>query len=270
MGGTNVQAPTPRDYGAETRDTLRAQVDLAPELYASQAKYAPLYQDLDIQMLAKAAPQLMQIYGQDIMPVLSQIEADATRAQREADVAAVSDIGPDALAAMRRANPAQAELLDTMTEQATAGMRAGSRLTPDQSRDAQQSSRQAWAARGLAHSPGAGLDEILRTTLAGSGEQDRRRGFAGQVLGAQQAVYGDPFAQILGRPGQTFAAGQNFGAQAQGFNPGLLFNPESQYASDLIAGNQQQKLAAKTASAANSTALMGAGIQAAGSAAGSL
>lgn len=270
MGGTNVQAPTPRDYGTETRDTLRAQVDLAPELYASQAKYAPLYQDLDIQMLAKAAPQLMRIYGNDIVPILSRIEADATRQQRSADIDAVRDLGPEALAAMRAANPQQAQLLDTMTDQAMAGMRAGSRLTPEQSRSAEQSSRQAWSARGLAYSPGAALDEVMRTNLAGTSEQDRRRGFAGQVLGAQQAVYGDPFAQILGRPGQTFAASQGFGGQAAAFNPGALFNPESQYAADVIGSNQQQQLAARTANAANSTALIGAGIQAAGSAAGAM
>ena len=33
--GTKIKAPPARDYGKETRDTLQAQIDLAPDLYAA-------------------------------------------------------------------------------------------------------------------------------------------------------------------------------------------------------------------------------------------
>ena len=58
MGGMmgnrgSVSAPPPRDYGQETRDTLSAQIDLAPELFASEANrlygrpaYARMEQDM--------------------------------------------------------------------------------------------------------------------------------------------------------------------------------------------------------------------------------
>lgn len=268
--GTSIDAPAPRDYGQETRDTLQAQVDLAPAKYAAESRFAPLYQDLQLRLLAEAAPKLMQVYGQDIVPVLSQIEADATRRQRQADITAVQDLGPESLAALRAANPQQAELLDAMQSDAMAGLRAGSGLTPEQASRVQQSSRQAWSSRGLGYSPAAGLDEVMRTHSAGSAEQDRRRNYAGQVFNAQRSAYGDPFQMVLGRPSATFSAAQGYGAQAQGFNPGALFNPESQYAGDIANQNYQGTLSARTASAANQTALIGAGMQAAGSAASSM
>ena len=46
----DVDAPPPRDYGKETRDTLEAQIQLAPQLYASEAKYRPQYADLERRM----------------------------------------------------------------------------------------------------------------------------------------------------------------------------------------------------------------------------
>lgn len=44
----DVEAPPSRDYYAETRDTLQAQVDLAPALARSEAMYRPVYTALDL------------------------------------------------------------------------------------------------------------------------------------------------------------------------------------------------------------------------------
>jgi len=54
MGGTTVEAPPPRNYGQETRDTLQAQIDLAPQIYEAEAKYRPLYTRLDMSQLEQA------------------------------------------------------------------------------------------------------------------------------------------------------------------------------------------------------------------------
>jgi hypothetical protein len=100
----------------------------------------------------------------------------------------------------------------------------------------------------------------------GAGLQQQRQQQALQGIAAQQGVYGDVFQQVLGRPSQAFGMTQGAFGQAQGLSPGQLFNPESQYAADIYGGNVQQQLAARTASAANQTALIGAGIGAVGSA----
>ena len=263
--GTSVEAPTPRDYGQETRDTLRSQIDLAPEKYAAEAKYAPQYQALQLGLLRSATPERLALYKDQIAPAMGEVEAAARSRSRAGDIADISALGPQARAAIKAASPEQAALADTLTAQAQSGLAAGSRLTPEQQRMVEQQTRSGLAARGLAQGPSGALQEAVRSQMAGAGLQQQRQQQAMGALQAGQGVYGDVFQQVLGRPSQAFGASQGFVGQAGGFNPGQLFNPESQYAANLIGGNQQQQLAARTASAANSTALIGAGMSAASS-----
>lgn len=51
MGCFSADAPPTPNYGQITRDTLQAQVDLAPDQYASEATYQPLYTDLALNNL---------------------------------------------------------------------------------------------------------------------------------------------------------------------------------------------------------------------------
>ena len=261
----SVEAPAPRDYGKETAETLRAQLDLAPEKYAAEAKYAPQYQALQLGLLKSATPELLQLYKEQIAPTMGEVEAAARSRSRAGDIADIERLGPQARAAIKAASPEQAALADTLTAQAQSGLAAGSRLTPDQQRMVEQQTRSGLAARGLAQGPSGALQEAVRSQMAGAGLQQQRQQQAMGALGASQGVYGDVFQQVLGRPSQAFGASQGFIGQAQGFNPGQLFNPESQYAANLIGGNQQAQLAARTASAANTTALIGAGMSAASS-----
>jgi hypothetical protein len=261
----SVEAPAPRDYGKETAETLRAQIDLAPEKYAAEAKYAPQYQALQLGLLKSATPELLQLYKEQIAPTMGEVEAAARSRSRAGDIADIERLGPQARAAIKAASPEQAALADTLTAQAQSGLAAGSRLTPEQQRMVEQQTRSGLAARGLAQGPSGALQEAVRSQMAGAGLQQQRQQQAMGALGASQGVYGDVFQQVLGRPSQAFGASQGFIGQAQGFNPGQLFNPESQYAANLIGGNQQAQLAARTASAANTTALIGAGMSAASS-----
>jgi hypothetical protein len=260
--GTSVEAPAPRNYGQETRDTLQAQLDLAPQKYAAEAKYAPQYQALQLGLLKSATPELLQLYKEQIAPTMGEVEAAARSRSRAGDIADIERLGPQARAAIKAASPEQAALADTLTAQAQSGLAAGSRLTPEQQRMVEQQTRSGLAARGLAQGPSGALQEAVRSQMAGAGLQQQRQQQAMGALGASQGVYGDVFQQVLGRPSQAFAGSQGFLGQAQGFNPGQLFNPESQYAANLIGGNQQAQLAARTASAANTTALIGAGMSA--------
>jgi len=261
----SVEAPAPRDYGKETAETLRAQLDLAPEKYAAEAKYAPQYQALQLGLLKSATPELLQLYKEQIAPTMGEVEAAARSRSRAGDIADIERLGPQARAAIKAASPEQAALADTLTAQAQSGLAAGSRLTPEQQRMVEQQTRSGLAARGLAQGPSGALQEAVRSQMIGAGLQQQRQQQAMGALGASQGVCGDVFQQVLGRPSQAFGASQGFIGQAQGFNPGQLFNPESQYAANLIGGNQQAQLAARTASAANTTALIGAGMSAASS-----
>jgi len=258
----SVSAPAPRDYAQETRDTLRSQIDLAPEKYAAEAQFAPKYQALTIDMLKQATPELLKLYREQIAPTMGEVEAISRSRSRAGDIADIETLGPQARAAIKAASPQQAALADSLTAQAQSGLNAGSRLTPEQQRQVEQQTRGSFAARGLAGSPTAGLQEAVRSQMSGAGMQQQRSQQAMGALGASQGVYGDVFQQVLGRPSQAFGASTGFVGQAQGFNPGQLFNPESQYAANLIGGNQQATLAARTASAANTSSMVGAGLSA--------
>jgi hypothetical protein len=93
--------------------------------------------------------------------------------------------------------------------------------------------------------------------MVGAGLQQQRQQQAMGALQAGQGVYGDVFQQILGRPSQAFAGSQGFLGQAQGFNPGQLFNPESAYAQNLFGGNQQTQMAANAAGASATSGIIG-------------
>jgi len=97
-----------------------------------------------------------------------------------------------------------------LQRQAESELMLGRSLTPEQQRDATQSSRAAFAARGLGTSMGAAGAEILNRDAYATARQDQRRGFASGVnqmdLARRQrrvglaGAYGDldPFRQAIG------------------------------------------------------------------------
>jgi hypothetical protein len=93
--------------------------------------------------------------------------------------------------------------------------------------------------------------------MVGAGLQQQRQQQAMGALQAGQGVYGDVFQQVLGRPSQAFAGSQGFLGQAQGFNPGMLFQPESAYAGNIYGGNQQSQMAANAAGASATSGIIG-------------
>lgn len=265
-----VEAPPARNYAQETADTLRTQLELAPQKYAAEAQFAPKYQALTIDLLKQATPELLKLYKEQIAPTMGEVEAAARERSRAGDIADILRLGPQAREAIRTAAPEQANIADILARNAQSSLLAGSRLTPEQQRMVEQQARSGMAARGLAGGPSAQLQEAVRSQLAASGLQQQRQQQAMGALQAGQGVYGDVFQQVLGRPSQAFAGSQGFLGQAQGFNPGQLFNPESAYAANIYAGNQQAIGAARAAGASATSGLIGGGLGALGSIGGGL
>lgn len=265
-----VEAPPARNYAQETADTLRTQLELAPQKYAAEAQFAPKYQALQLDLVRQATPELLKLYKEQIAPTMGEVEAAARARSRAGDIADIAMLGPQARAAIQGANPEQARIADILAQNATSNLLAGSRLTPEQQRMAQQQARVASTARGMAQGPQAAFQEALRSQMVGAGLQQQRQQQAMGALQAGQGVYGDVFQQVLGRPSQAFAGSQGFLGQAQGFNPGQLFNPESAYAANIYAGNQQAIGAANAAGASATSGLIGGGLGALGSIGGGL
>ena len=271
--GTKIKAPPARDYGKETRDTLQAQIDLAPDLYAAEEKFRGKYAQLDLDIAKQLAPDLLNLY-ETSQRRLGALDRETLAAQREADISAIEDYGTRAMqgyrAAADAANPEQAALMAELNKQALSDLKLGGQLNASERRDLQQSARGAQAARGF----GYGINDAAIESWAqmqGSDQKRRQRqGFAQSMAGLNQANSVDPFMAILGRPSSmTPAMTGSFVGQAQGFNPGAMFSPESQYAADIYNQNYQGQLAARTATAKNRASMIGAGIGAFGKMTGS-
>ena len=269
MGLYAPDTPPPRDYGQETRDTLQAQVDLAPDLYAAEASpdYGrSAYAQLDLEVLRDVMqgkdgqPGLLELYEQSIMPGLAKADAASNRVSREADIQSVEDFGQRATEAFRNANPQQTALLDALNQQAQEELGAGASLPPALAREIEQSIRGSQAARGMGYGMADVGQESLIKGLQAEQLQRRRQQFAQNVVGVNAATATDPFLAILGRPGVQVGQAAGITGQGMGFNPGQAFNPESAYAGSLFANNYNAANNAAIASTNAKAGVIGGGL----------
>lgn len=303
MGCFAPDAPKPVNYGQQTRDTLQAQIDLAPQQFASEQQFQPGYTNLALQQLnsllngsaggtqsinysnpvskagwydangnfvggdqgqyttsgtsgagglagtghgVQTIPQGVRWIGNGGMlngtrdmttsaqPGLFALLRQQATDQRTGDINDVANLGLSAHDAMLASNPEQATLMAKLNAQANSGLDAGSNLTPDEARAMQQSSRAAFAARGMGGGNGAISDELLRQFDLGQQLLRQRQAFAQSMVGTNKSIVGDPFMQILGRNSGAIQSAQQTGAQS---GPSL-FNPESPLSAQISAGNQ--------------------------------
>jgi hypothetical protein len=280
MGGGSVSTPPDRNYAAESRSNLQAQVQLAPQLFAARANedYGdPAQTRLALSTLDTAlfgggdTEGLLSLYGR-ARPQLQQWERDALRTQRGDDITAIGDYAGASREALRKANPDNASLIDTLNQQAQHDLGLGAELDPREMRRSVQGTLGSLSGRGFGQ--GSNNDLLMAAMAAYGGGQDvqnQRRAFAGQVAGLNQAFYGDPFQQVLGRPSQTTNQLMNLGQQGAGQQRTNTFlNPETAYGQDVFNTNYNANAASRIASANNSAAITGAAIGAAGSVGSSL
>ena len=105
MGSTKVEAPPPSDYGKETRDSLSAQVELAPQLYASEARYRPQYANLERGIMLE---NLGLDPNMNLLDAFSQVnlaQKDIQRDATAADIDMIRELGPELAEAQRQADP---------------------------------------------------------------------------------------------------------------------------------------------------------------------
>lgn len=143
MGSTKVKMPESRSYAQETRDTLQAQVDLAPQLYAAEAKFRPQYAQLDMDVAKRMMPQMLSMYEGQINPAMARMQARALEDQRRGDIEAIEKYGGRAREAMEAADPQTAALKRELNRQALEELQLGGKLTGSQRRQLRQGLGQA-------------------------------------------------------------------------------------------------------------------------------
>jgi len=268
-------APAPQNYGQQTADTIKAQVENAPAVYEANAKYSPLYTKLQSQNLASylngtdGSPGVLSLYKDNIAPTLQAVQQTNQASQRNADISAVEQLGGRAVAAFQNANPQEKALIDKLNQQASAGLDAGTSLSPEEMRQAQQAARAASQARGDATGTSSIYAETQNVGAAGVARQRERQAFAGQIAGLDQATTPDAFQAVLGRSAMSGNAAQGFlgqgqaGTQAGTSQAAGYFNPESGYAQNLYDTNfnaaSAQSIAGQNAFGALAGGFLGAG-----------
>lgn len=271
--GTKVKYEQ-RDGAQELIDNTAAQAEVAPQLFeleSSDEFGRPAYAQLDLQVLREVLtgkdgqPGLLDLYETDVLPRLNAAEVAGRRVGREGDIRDVEELGVRATEAFKAANPEQAELQAEINRQALEDLRAGASLPPSLSRELDQFIRGGRSDRGLGYGMADLGAEVFIKGSAAEQMQRNRRAYAQQVAAMNAATAQDPFMAILGRPGVNVNQGAMIAGQGQSFNPGQLFNPESAYLGSVHASNMNAANNAAIQSANNRSALIGAGIGAAGS-----
>jgi hypothetical protein len=265
------KAPQPvyRDPNAEAAATLLSQLKaergidefakVGPRINIER-EYRPQYTQLEIDTARQA------LYGdngnngllalmRESGPELAAAQRDALSAQRAGDIADVQALAGASRSAYDQLNPEGAALLRRINSIRQEELDNPYAMTSSQRREAEQNVRAAQASRGLGYGPTDAFTEALYLGDRGRGLFNERMQGAAQTIGLNQAFYGDPFQQILGRPGT--ANPQGLVQQAQAFAPGQVFDPYSAYFGEAYASNANAANAANIAGANNKAAVMG-------------
>jgi hypothetical protein len=175
------------------------------------------------QGLEASAAQLGQLrgfYGQLAGDIGGSAYAQEARAlaQRGAERSdQVNMLGGRLLGVADQVDTQESALEAELRRQAQEDLALGRSLSPEQQREAAQSARQAFAARGLGTSMGGAAAEILNRDRYATQRQDQRRAFAlganqsiEGTLGARRALAGD----LLGRSAGAYETSGNMALNA--------------------------------------------------------
>ena len=270
MGSTKVEAPPPRDYYKEMRDTIRAQIDMAPELLDNERKLVPQWQKLQYEQMMGQANNLQSFYGQVMDPFAKLAGRYATSMGENA----MKPLGLATRNAYESALGGGAGLQNLMRSQAMNELNAGYELTPDMQRQAQQMARAGASARGLSGTNMGLAGEILGGYNMGQQRQNMARQFATTVLGNDMSIAGNAYNQYGAPMMQGMMQGfspTGIAGNAMGMNQSLgpqYLQPESQYAGNIYQGNYNAQMQANVATAQNNASMWGAGLSVLGSAVG--
>lgn len=266
-----VEPPPPRDLGKEMGDTLDKQIELAPDLFASEEEFRPQYADLEkrIQLGLLGIPGgmgLLEAFENYIAPSLVRQE----RAGVEGDIDMLRELGPQLVQAQRAADPlAESLRQDVMTgagdllSDLRADYAAGGGMTAEETRDVDQQSLAMAAQRGMV---GQNVSDYGRMKAKLGGDRQvksqRMKELSAGMQNAAAASGMNPFDALLGLTGKRMNTGSNvaqqFGTAGFGLDASpAIFNPESAYAGALATQNWQGDMDARAATAANQSAMFG-------------
>ena len=260
MGGssksTTAQAPAAPNYQESMRSILQAQVEMAPQVYASEEIYQPKYQALQDQIARQAAASQIGLY-QELQPAYSQLEENYMKSQQAAQLRGLQERAPGYVQAFQEAQGVGGinQALQQYTQQKLGGLQTdGTLMSPQEQRAIEQQTRAGYAARNTLLGGQSNLAEILNRYNARQAREQQLvalgTGLGGyfqqQSAPALTSFYQQPM--YAGSFGGSAVQNAMMGQQQAGPQ---YFNPESQTGMGSIYGayNSQMQLAAGQAQA---------------------
>lgn len=253
------ETPPPRNLYQESKDTLQAQVDLAPDLYAAEAEYGPKYgaltrEKIDQMLFGSVDDQGQQQRGildmlKEANPEFNQLEASSLSARREAEIADLERLGSKVVDAYESVDPETAQLKRTLTAQAQEELDRGGELDPATLRQVSQGARGQTALQGFGYDPQSFAREVGAVGREAEDRKMRRRSFAQSVVNQNVATGMDPTMMLFNKPSTVAATNALMGqgqSYAQGSAPSL-FSTNTSYAADLFNTNYNAEAAARMA-----------------------
>lgn len=284
---SSPEPAAPRNFTTEMLQTLHGYQQTAPGYLDLERQFQPQYQELNLDQQRQGMLGFDDANGRH-HPGTLELQRAGTNYQRAGDISDVAALGPASTAAFLAANPylagslnnlfsrtSNTGLLNTLNDQAAAGLAAGGNLTPEEERANTQATRTAFADRGTLMGNNAIGAELLNRdaarrqrlqqaqSLAG-GVQTMNQGqndFVGRASQIFSTTLNDPFQAILGR---SSGAGGGGGGYPQQIGTGAhLFDPTNPYAQDVYNSNfnaeNANNIAQANAQNATTSAAIGAG-----------
>jgi len=257
MGTKKISAPAPRDYKQEMLDAMAGQEAIQPRLLELERQYTPQYLQLMEQGISSGVEGMGRLFGQ-AQGISGGLQSNFLGMQAPI----YGQVGQAAMGAYQQSLDAGTRgIYASMQESAQRDLAAGRNLTPEMERLAQQSARSAMAARGLSGNQAIG-QEVLNSYQLGQMREDRSRQYGAGMYAAglaqtqsANAMYGMPLMQQMAAysPAGLVQGGSGMytGMGAQ------IFQPESQYNSQLISANRQEQMQAKMANQQAQAGMMG-------------
>ena len=258
--GTKISMPQQQaapNYQESMRDILKAQVEMAPEVYAKELEFQPKYQALQDQIAKQAAASQVAMY-RDLQPAYSALEEDYMKSQQAAQQRGLQERAPGYVQAFQEAQGVGGinQALQQYTQQKLGGLQAnGAMLSPEEQRTLDQQARAGYAARGTALGGQSNLAEVMNRYNARQAREQQLvalgTGLGGyfqqQAAPALTSFYQQPM--YAGSFGGSAVQNAMMGQQQAGPQ---YFNPESQTGMGSIYGayNAQMQYQAGMAQAA--------------------
>jgi len=241
------------------RSILQSQIDLAPKLYESEAKFQPKYQALQTDIQNQSAKDQLALY-KDIQPSYSNLEASYNKSTQENQLKGLQERGSGYVQAFQEAQGTAGinqQLQDYTKNQLGKQLQQNFQLSPEEQRTLDQQGLQGYASRGTALGQQAGLAGVLNRYNYTQGRQQQALSTATQ-LGNYFSQQSQPaLASFYQQPMYASTAGGSTVGNAlasQGQAGPALFNPESQTGMGSIYGSYNQQVQAQAGQAASNAA----------------